>query len=81
MAADVKLHFPVVAESFPADVALEGCLAGVEPDVNLEPVAVGVLAGAEAANQRRLQLKEKIRIKANLMGFRRQLKERWNNTL
>lgn len=56
--ADVKLHLPVVPESLSADVTLERSLAGVEPDVNLEPVAIGVLPRAIAAHQRRFQLKD-----------------------
>ena len=57
MSADVEFHLSVVPEALPADVALEWGLSGVEPDVNLEPVAVGVLARAVPADQRRLQLK------------------------
>ena len=50
--AHVELHLAVVPEALSADVALERSLSGVEPDMNLEPVAVRVLAGAEAADQR-----------------------------
>lgn len=56
MPANVKLHLPVVPEPFAADVALERSLPGVEPDVDLEPVTIGVLARAVAAHQRRIQL-------------------------
>lgn len=57
MASNVKLHFPVIPEPLAADVALERGLAGVEPDVNLEPVAVRVLARAVSADERRFKLK------------------------
>ena len=56
MPSNMQLHFPVVPEAFTTDVAFEGGLARVEPDVNLEPVSVRVLAGAVPTHQRSLHL-------------------------
>ena len=56
MPSNMKLHFPIVPEAFATDVTLEGGLARVEPDVNLEPVSVGVLPRAVTTHQRSLHL-------------------------
>ena len=52
----MKLHFPAVSEPLPADVTLERSFASVESDVDLEPVTIGVLAGAVPADERRFKL-------------------------
>lgn len=56
VASDMKLHFPAVSEPLPADVTLERSFASVESDVDLEPVTIGVLAGAVPADERRFKL-------------------------
>ena len=68
----MELHFSVVSELLSAEVTLEGSLARVEADVDLEPVTVSVLARAVAAHHRRFHLtqtKKKINFKQNFVLF------------
>ena len=52
----VQLHLPVVPEAFPAELAVEGRLAGVGPHVDLEPVLVNIAPLAELTHQRIVNL-------------------------
>ena len=58
VSSNMKLHFSVVSEALATDVALEWRFTRVEPDMDLEPVTVGVLARAVTTDKRRLHLKE-----------------------
>ena len=52
----MKLHLPVVPEAFPTELAVEGCLAGVGPHVDLEPVLVNIAPLAVLTHQRIVNL-------------------------
>ena len=56
VAGHVQLHLPVVPEAFPAELAVEGRLAGVGPHVDLEPVLVNIAPLTELTHQRIVNL-------------------------